>query len=156
VSIIEKIKTDAQEALKNQQPAVAGTLRLLLAALQNRQIAARQSVEDISKELSDEEVIAVLKTELKKRQEAIEMYQQGQRPELAAKEQAESEILAGYLPPQLSDEEISKVIEEKVAASGLSGPAAFGKVMPLVMAALQGRADGSKVSQLLRERLTKN
>lgn len=153
MSLAQTIKLDLNQAIKEKKPEVVSTLRMFSAALQNRQIALRKTAADINKELSEEEIIAVLKSEIKKRQEAIEAYTVGGRPELVAKEQAEAVLLQTYLPPQLSEEEVKKIVVAAIAQSGASGAKDFGKVMPLVMAQVKGKAEGSLVSKLVKELL---
>ena len=102
---------------------------------------------------SDAEIITVLSREAKKRREAIDAYAAANRPDLVAKEKSESEVIAAYLPEPLSDNEIEKLIKEAINETGASGPAAMGQVMKLLQPKIAGRADGGKVSGLVKKAL---
>ena len=123
------------------------TTRLLLAAVKQREI-------DEKIEATDAQVTEVIAKMVKQRRDSIQQYRAGGREDLAQKEQAEIDVLSGYLPKQLSDEEIGAIIDEAIAQSGLSGMAAMGKVMGAVKAKVAGRADLGKVSALVKARLT--
>ena len=123
---------------------------MVLAAITNEEVAGKEK-----KELSDAEVITVLTREAKKRREAAEAFEQGGRADKAATERAEGEVIAGYLPEQLSEAEIKKLIEETIAAVGASGPADMGKVMGALKAKVAGKADGAMVSSLVKAALNK-
>lgn len=123
------------------------TIRLLLAAVKQREI-------DEKIEATDAQVTEVIAKMVKQRRDSIQQYRAGGREDLAQKEQAEIDVLSGYLPKQLSDEEIGAIIDEAIAQSGLSGMAAMGKVMGAVKAKVAGRADLGKVSALVKARLT--
>ncbi len=126
------------------------TLRLLKAALQNEAIALRGK----GKSLSNSDELAVLRRELKRRQEAVQVYETNGRPELGAKEKAEAEIIARYLPELPTVADVEQVIRRLQAELGLSGPAATGQLIKAVMNHYQGTADGQIVSQLVRQILT--
>ena len=123
------------------------TIRLLLAAVKQREI-------DEKIEATDAQVTEVIAKMVKQRRDSIQQYRAGGREDLAQKEQAEIDVLSGYLPKQLSDEEIGAIIDDAIAQSGLSGMAAMGKVMGAVKAKVAGRADLGKVSALVKARLT--
>jgi len=153
VSLVQTIKLELVAAQKARLAVKVETLKMLNAAWQNKQIAARKTAADATKELTDTEALAVLRTEIKKRQEAIEAYTAGGRPELATKEQQELEILQQYLPPQLTIEQVQQIVLDKIKQTGAAGAKDFGLVMPLVIAEVAGAAEGSLVSKLVKEAL---
>ena len=146
----QKLQSDLNDAIKSRNTLVAETIRMVLAAITNEEVAGKEK-----KELSDAEVITVLTREAKKRREAAEAFEQGGRADKAATERAEGEVIAGYLPEQLSEAEIKKLIEETIAAVGASGPADMGKVMGALKAKVAGKADGTMVSSLVKAALNK-
>ena len=121
-----------------------------------RMHALRLIVSELQKAAKDDggDEIQVLQRERKRRLEAAEAYRDGDRPDAAAAEEREAEIIASYLPAQLSDEELDAIVGDAVAESGASSPSEMGKVMGLIMPKVQGRADGKRVSALVREKLT--
>jgi uncharacterized protein YqeY len=121
-------------------------LRLLVDALQKEAKQARG-------ELDEQAEIAVLKRERKRRAEAADAYRKGGREDTAAVEQAEAELIDGYLPAQISDEELQQLIVDAVAETGAQSPKEMGRVMSAVMSKAAGRADGRRVSELVKERL---
>lgn len=141
----EKIGNDLKQALKEKNQAVISTLRMLNAAILNAEIAAMR------KEFTDEDVLKIISEEVKKRKDSIEEYKKGGREDLVLKEEAELEILKKYLPKELSEEEIKKIVKEKIKELGASGPSDFGKVMGVVMKAVGGRAGGEKVGKIVKE-----
>ena len=145
-----KLQSDLNDAIKSRNTLVAETIRMVLAAITNEEVAGKEK-----KELSDAEVITVLTREAKKRREAAEAFEQGGRADKAATERAEGEVIAGYLPEQLSEAEIKKLIEETISAVGASGPADMGKVMGALKAKVAGKADGAMVSSLVKAALNK-
>ena len=142
----DRLPLELREAMKARDRTRLATLRLLTAAVRNREV-------ELGHDLSDEELQAVASTEVKRRREAAEAYEQGGRPELAQQERAEQAILETYLPEQLSDEELDAIIDEAVAAAGASGPGDVGRVMGQVMGKAKGRADGNEVRRRVSERL---
>ena len=144
----EKILSDYKEAMKAQDKIKSSTLSFLRAELINVAFAKKKS------SLDDDEVITVIKKQIKQHQDSIEQFTKGNRPELAAKEEAESKVLKSYLPPQLSDEEIRKIIEEVVLSLGASGMKDMGKVMKEVSSKVGQSADAKLVSDLVRARLS--
>ena len=104
--------------------------------------------------LNEDQIRGVISSEIKKRKEAIEVFNQGSRPDLADKEEAELKILSGYLPPQLSGEEIKEILAHVIEEISASGPKDLGRVMKSAMPKLAGRADGREVNQLARELLS--
>ena len=145
-----KLQGDLNDAIKSRNTVVAETIRMVLAAITNEEVAGKEK-----KELSDAEVITVLTREAKKRREAAEAFEQGGRADKAAAERAEGEVIAGYLPEQLSESEINNLISETIASVGASGPSDMGKVMGALKAKVAGKADGALVSSLVKAALNK-
>ena len=145
-----KLQGDLNDAIKSRNTVVAETIRMVLSAITNEEVAGKEK-----KELSDAEVITVLTREAKKRREAAEAFEQGGRADRAAAERAEGEVIAGYLPEQLSEDDLNKLIAETIAAVGASGPADMGKVMGALKAKVAGKADGALVSTLVKAALNK-
>lgn len=147
----EQINRDLKQAMYNKQPEVVSTLRMFIAALHNKEIAIRQGK---TVELSDQQIIDVVASEIKKHQDSVASYRQGARQDLVDKEEEEIEILKKYLPKQLEDEELEKVIEETIKENNISSLADFGKVMGQVMNKVKGKADGIKVGELIKKKLS--
>jgi uncharacterized protein YqeY len=141
-----RLHEEMREALKAGQKLRLGALRMLAASVKNREV-------ELGHELSDEELVEVATREVKRRKEAAEAFDGGGRPELAEKERQEQAVLETYLPAQLSEDEVSALIEEAVAATGASGPGDLGKVMGYVMGKARGRVEGGTVNRLVRARL---
>jgi uncharacterized protein len=140
-TILERVQSDAREAIKGGERERAAALRLVVDALQ----------QDAKLGKGDE--VAVLRRERKKRLEAAEAYRGGGRGEQAQAEEAEAEMIGAYLPTELSDEELAELVDAAVDESGASEPREIGKVMPILMPRVAGRADGKRVSDAVRERL---
>ena len=147
----EKLDNDLTAAQKAKDSLRVDTLRLLKARIKNEQIIAQGEGKQ-SAELPDDKIMAIISSEIKKRRDSVEAYTKGGRPELAKKEQDEIEILQKYLPEQLSESEVAKIIDETLTGQALSA-ADFGKAMGLVMSKLKGKADGTLISKLLKEKL---
>jgi uncharacterized protein YqeY len=145
-----KLQSDLNEAIKSRNTVVAETIRMILSAITNEEVAGKEK-----KELSEAEVITVLTREAKKRREAAEAFEQGGRADRAAAERAEGEVIAGYLPEQLSEDQINKLIAETIAAVGAAGPSDMGKVMGALKSKVAGKADGALVSSLVKAALNK-
>ena len=139
--ILERIQADTREAMKAGQKDRVSTLRMITSALQQNE-----------KE-GDGDAVAVLQRERKKRLEAAGAYSEGGRAEQAEAERSEAETIAAYLPEQISDSELAAAVDDAITATGAASPADIGKVMGAVMPAVKGRADGSRVSATVRERL---
>jgi uncharacterized protein YqeY len=139
--VLEQIQADTRDAMKGGDKERVSTLRMLASALQ---LDAKEGKGD---------AVAVLTRERKKRVEAAEAYADAGRSEQADAEKAEAEIIAAYLPEQISDEELETIVDEAVTATGAASPADMGKVMGAVMPKVQGRADGNRVSAAVRNRL---
>lgn len=143
----EKVKTDLITTMKEQRQWELETLRLLLAAIERKEMEKAGTV------LNDEQIVELVFSEIKKRKEAIEFYLKGGRQELADKEQAELSVLQRYLPAQLSDEALKKIVANAVKATGATAPKDFGKVMAAVMPKVKGQTDGQRVSAVVKELL---
>jgi uncharacterized protein YqeY len=148
MTLIERIQNDIKGALKAGDRTRLETLRTLKAALKEKEIERR-----ISGGMSEEDEIAALRGAEKKRKESIEQFRLGNRPDLVAQEEKELTILQEYLPPLLSAEEIQSVVKRVVSDTGAATPADFGRVMPLVMKQVRGRADGKTVQEIVRKTL---
>lgn len=143
----QKLKEDLKTAQLNRDEVRVSTLRLLLSEINNSRISK-------GSDLTDEEVTSVVQKEAKKRRESVESFNKGGRAELAQKEQSELKILEEYMPSGLSNEELTKIVEEVITELGANSMADMGKVMSLVMSKVAGRADGSTVSQIVKEKLS--
>jgi len=150
VSIKDTLQADLNAAIKSRNSVVAETIRMVLTAITNEEVAGNEK-----KELSDAEIITVLTREAKKRREAAEAFEAGGRADRAATERAEGEVIAGYLPEQLSEDDVKKLIAETIAAVGAAGASDMGKVMGALKAKVAGKADGALVSTLVKEALNK-
>jgi uncharacterized protein YqeY len=146
LAIIERIQADAKAAAKAQDRERLAALRLLLDALNKEAKEARA-------DLDEPREVAVLKRERKRRAEAADAYRKGGRPELAAAEDAEAAMIEAYLPAEISDEELESLVADALSETGATSQKEMGKVMSAVMAKAAGRADGRRVSELVRSKL---
>lgn len=150
-SLVEQIQSDLKDSLKSKDSFRVGVLRLLAASLHNRSIEKRgktgQSV------LTDEEALEVLQKEAGKRKEAARLYVQGNRNELAERENNELKIIEKYLPAQLTEEGLNAVIKEVISQTGAKNQEDFGKVMGAVMKQVKGRAEAGAVSEIVKRNL---
>jgi len=145
----QKINEDLKQAMRDKDEMKLSVLRMLNSTIKNKMISLRSSEEIV---LSDEQVMEIIASEVKKRQDAATTYIAGNREDLAKKENEESAILQTYLPQQLSDEELEQAVRQIVSANeGLD----FGKLMGLAMAALKGKADGKRVGEMVKKVLAK-
>ena len=144
----EKLQADLTDAIRSRNEVVSGTVRMLLAAITNEEVAGKAA-----KVLTDAEIITVLSREAKKRREAVEAYTQAKRDDLAGKEKAEAAVIANYLPEQLSEGEIKKLIADAIAETDAKGPAGMGLVMKVLQPKIAGKADGGMVSGLVKAAL---
>lgn len=144
----DQILNDYKEAMKGRDAVGVSTLSFLRAAMKNAAIDKKKD------KLDDGDVISIIKKQIKQRQDSIEQFKKGNRQDLADKEIKEAQILKKYLPRELSAEEIKKIIEDAVSATGASGMKDMGKVMKEVMARAGGSADGKLLSDLVKEILT--
>lgn len=149
-SLKDRLRTDLTAAMKSRDEIRASTLRMVLTAVTNAEVAGKTA-----RELSDDEVVGVLSSEAKKRREAATAFDDGHRPEMADKERAEAAVLADYLPEQLSAEEVADLVRAAVEQTGAAGEGmkAMGKVMGVVQPQVRGRADGGVVAAEVRRQL---
>jgi uncharacterized protein YqeY len=134
--------------MKGRDELRTATLRMVLAAVSSEEVAGKEA-----RELSDDEVQAVLRREAKKRREAAEAFASAGREEQAAREQAEGEVLAGYLPAQLEDADLAAIVADLITTTGAAGMKDMGRVMGAAQAAVAGRAEGSRVAAEVRRQL---
>ena len=144
----EKLQADLTEAIRGRDEVKSGTIRMLLSAITNEEVAGKTA-----KVLTDAEIITVLSRETKKRREAVEAFTAAKRDDLANKEKAEAAVIAQYLPEQLSESEIKKMITEAIAETNAAGPAGMGLVMKVLQPKIAGKADGGVVSGLVKAAL---
>ena len=144
----EKLQADLTDAIRSRNEVVSGTVRILLAAITNEEVAGKAA-----KVLTDAEIITVLSREAKKRREAVEAYTQAKRDDLAGKEKAEAAVISNYLPEQLSEDEIKKLIADAIAETDAKGPAGMVLVMKVLQPKIAGKADGGVVSGLVKAAL---
>ncbi len=150
MSIKEQLKKDLTEAIRGRDEITSGTIRMVLTAITNEEVAGKEA-----RVLSDEEVIVVLSREAKKRREAAEAFEGAGRADKSALEKSEGEVIAKYLPAQLSEADIAAIIAEAIASTGAQGPGDMGKVMGAVKPKIAGKADGGLVSALVKAALNK-
>ena len=146
MSLKARITEDMKVAMKAKDTARLSAVRLLLAAIKQREVDER-------KEMADAEVLAVIEKMLKQRRDSIAQYEAAARQDLADIEKFEVGVLSGYMPQQLSDDDIAREVQAVIAAVGAAGPADMGKVVGILKPKLQGRADMGKVSALVKARL---
>ncbi|MEY9839820.1 GatB/YqeY domain-containing protein [Streptacidiphilus sp. EB103A] len=147
----KQLQEDLTASIRARDELRSGTIRLTLSAITTEEVAGK-----VARELSDEEVLKVITREAKKRREAAEAFEAGGRSESAARERAEGELLAAYLPKQLTDEELTEIVATAVAearAAGAEGPRAMGAVMKLVNPKVAGLAEGGRVAAAVRQAL---
>jgi len=147
MTLKERITEDMKSAMRAGEKERLGTIRLALAAIKQREVDERIT-------LDDGQVLAVLEKMIKQRKEAITQFQAGGRADLVAKESAEVSILEGYLPARMSDADLDALIAGAIASSGATSPKDMGKVMALVKSQAQGRADMGAVSARVKEKLS--
>jgi uncharacterized protein len=146
MTLRDRVTEDMKSAMKAREAERLATIRLLLAAMKQREVDERITLDDAG-------VVAVVEKMLKQRKDSVQQYEQAGRTDLADREKAEMAILAGYLPQQLADAELEAIIAEAVAASGARAPSDMGKVMAIVKPRIAGRADMGKVSALVKAKL---
>ena len=144
----QRLKTDLNTSMKARDELTTATLRMVLTAVTTEEVAGKQA-----RELSDDEVLVVIRREGKKRREAAEAFDGAGRTELAARERAESTVLDRYLPAQLADDELAEIVATAIAETGATGPQGMGLVMKSVQPQIGGRADGKRVSDEVRRQL---
>jgi uncharacterized protein len=146
-----QLKADLTTSIKARDELTSSTLRMVLTAITNEEVSGKES-----KVLTDEEVLTVLAREGKKRRESVVAYTDANRPELAARENAELEVISRYLPEQLSEAEVEAIVAaavEQISGNGVTGGAAIGAVMKIVQPQVKGRADGGVVASLVKKAL---
>ena len=144
----DQLQGDLTAAMKARDELRSATLRMVLTAVRTEEVAGKTA-----RELDDAEVVTVLGREAKKRREAAEAFEQGGRPESAERERAEGDVLAQYLPAQLSDDELTGLVAGAIAEAGATTPQQMGAVMRFAVPAVAGRADGARVSAEVRRQL---
>ena len=144
----ERLREDLTEAIRSRDEITSGTIRMVLTAITNEEVSGKSA-----RELTDAEVVTVLSREAKKRREAAEAFDAGARPEKATLERAEGDVIAKYLPTQLSDAELAQMIKDAIAETGATGPAGMGLVMKALSPKIAGRADGATVSAAVKAAL---
>ena len=148
MSLKDRLSGDMKDAMRAQDKDRLSTIRMLLSAVKNKEI-------DLREKLTDEEVIETITSQVKQRRDSIEQFTNAGRLDLVEKEEAELKILQGFLPKQLTPEEIDSEVEKAVGEAEASGMKDLGKVMKLLMPRVAGRADGKLVIEKVRERLSK-
>jgi|SRR3989344_730936 len=160
----EKLQADVKDALKAGNAEKRMVLGMVMSAIKSRELDKRGKLSksepdpvklEEGSRLNDEEIIEVLSSEIKKRKDSIEQYSNGGRPELAEKEKSEMNILMEYMPEQMSEDAICEEVKKAIEETGASGPKDMGKVIGAVMAKIKGKADGTLVSRLVKEELSK-
>ncbi|GAA1477742.1 GatB/YqeY domain-containing protein [Nocardioides aestuarii] len=146
----DRLRTDLTAAIKGRDEVRSSTIRMVLSAITNAEVAGKEA-----RELSDDDVVGVLSTEAKKRREAATAFEEGGRTEMAAKERAEAEVIADYLPEQLDADAIAALVADAIEKTGAAGEGmkAMGKVMGVVTPQTKGRADGGAVAAEVRRQL---
>lgn len=144
MALTERLSDDMKTALRNRETVRLGLVRMIRAQIKNREIAK-------GSDLEDEETVEVVSSLIKAKREALEFAVKGDRKDLVAQAEEELEILASYLPEQLSEEEIRSIVQEAIDQSGAAGPGDLGRVMGAVMPRVKGRADGRLVNTIVRE-----
>ena len=148
MSLKQQITEDMKAAMRAKETARLGAIRLLLAAMKQREVDERI-------ELSDADIVSIIEKMLKQRRDSISQYKTANRQDLVDVEEFEVTVLQGYMPQQLSEAEVNAAIADAIAATGAAGPQDMGKVMGVVKPKLAGRADMGKVSGLIKAQLTK-
>ena len=146
MNLKDRITEDMKAAMRAREAERLSAIRMLLAAVKQREVDSRTPADDAA-------VLAIVEKLIKQRKDAIAQFEAGGRADLVAKETAEVNVLAAYLPRQMSEAEVSAAIEAAIAELGASGPAAMGKVMGLLKPRLAGRADIGQVSAMVKQRL---
>jgi hypothetical protein len=148
--IHEQIQADLKSAMKSGEKEKTGVLRFLISAIKNHQIEIKAKGEEY---LKDEEVIAVIRRQVKQRKDSIAEFEKGGRQELVEKEKAEMAILENYLPAQAGEDKIREVVKAKISELGITDKFGFGKLMGAAMAELKDQADGDAVKKVVEEEL---
>ncbi len=149
MSLREKISSDLKNALRDRRAIDLSVLRMLQSAIRNKEIERKKG----DAVLTDEEVVEVITSEIKKRKEAIEGYMKGQRQDLVDKEEAELAVLMSYMPKQMGEAEIREVAKKAIEEAGAKTQQDMGKVMKILMPRIKGKADGGLVNRIVKEEL---
>ena len=149
-NLLDQIKVDLKEAMKAKEVLRLSVLRMIITSIRNKEISLRKG-EDII--LNDEQVLEVVTAEVKKRKDSIESYVSGGREDLAEIEKNEIEVLSSYLPEQLSNEALEKIVDEVIKSKSENSTVAFGAIMGEVMSRVKGKADGSTVTAIVKKKL---
>lgn len=147
MALKNQIQADMLAAMKAKDDLKVSTLRMLKAAILKQEVSGER------KEATDDVILGIIGKEIKSRRDSAEQFRAGNRPEMAEKEEKEIEVLLGYMPPQMSEEELKKVAKEVIASMGASSKADLGKVMGAMMPKVKGMADGDMVSKVVKELL---
>ena len=148
MSLKGKLKADLTESIRSRDELKSSTIRMILTSITNEEVSGKEA-----RTLTDTEVITVLSREAKKRREAAEAFDQGGAKDRAERERAEGQVIATYLPTQLSDDELASLIKEAISSTGASGPQGMGQVMKFLQPKVAGRVDGTRLSAAVKEAL---
>jgi uncharacterized protein YqeY len=148
MGIKEQLQSDLTEAIRSRNEIVSGTIRMVLTSIRNEEVSGKEE-----RTLADAEIITVLTREGKKRREAAEAFADAGRADKAELEKAEGEVIAKYLPAQMSEDDVKKLVAAAIAQSGAAGPGDMGKVMGILKPQVAGKADGGLVSGLVKAAL---
>lgn len=149
--LLEQINIDLKQAMRDKNELVVSTLRMLSSAVKEKEISLRKGDAVV---LSDEQIVDIISSEVKKRKDSVVSYESGGRQDLADKEKEEIKILEKYMPEQLSDEELEKIVKEIVSSLGEVSMKDFGKIMGQIVPRTKGRADGNKISEMVKKILS--
>lgn len=152
--LIDQIQADLKQAMLAKNELKVSTLRMLLSELKNAQIATGRDLEDGRSLLSDKDAITVVQKEIKRRREGADGFRSGGREELAVREESEADILKAYLPEQLSDDQLTKIVQEAITELGAASVTQMGQVMGKVMAQVGQSAQPSQVSSIVKAELS--
>jgi len=148
MGIKEQLQSDLTEAIRSRNEIVSGTIRMVLTSIRNEEVSGKEE-----RTLADAEIITVLTREAKKRREAADAFADAGRADKAELEKAEGEVIAKYLPAQMSEDDVKKLVAAAIAQSGAAGPGDMGKVMGILKPQVAGKADGGLVSGLVKAAL---
>ncbi|WP_088035771.1 GatB/YqeY domain-containing protein [Evansella clarkii] len=147
MKLLDTLNQDMKEAMRNKEKQRLSVIRSVKASLQNESIK-------LGKEITDEEALSVLSREMKQRKESLHEFEQANRSDLVEKTKLEIKLLEEYMPAQLSDEELQQIVDETIQETGAGSKAQMGKVMGAIMPKVKGRADGTRVKQMVEQNLS--
>ena len=153
MSLKDQLSADLRDAMRSGDDTRKSTLRMLITSVRNAEIPPEGATESVRTELDDEGVLNVVRKEVKQRRDSAEVYAKANRQDLVAAEEAEIAVLSTYLPQQMSRDQIEGVARQVIERIGAAGPADKGKVMPLIMAELRGKAEGRDINAVVTELL---